>query len=496
MNCVVLGAGIAGIVAGLELQKRGCQVTLIEAAPFAGGRASSWSSSSGLETGAGLHVVADHYVNLLDVLASVDAISQIVWWRRHHYLRPGEPEVVWSYNRLPAPFHLLNSALAMPLPVRARLRLLGASLDAARYRQEDLSLLDEIPYLDWHNRHDLGQGFILDLAALAADAATFLPVQKVAARPVLSWLKYMSRSGNAGRIGTWRRPLSEGLVAPLIAAFKKHGGSLRTSTEAVRLCMDGDGDGGGVRSIMVRPSTAKTPLQMHDGYGQQRPEQVVSCDSLISALPVQALRKLLDVDFAERAGLTQALTLSTVPAISAVVRFDRKVQPTPVGAPLATGCSIRDFLDLSQLRNNEPNTVIQFLVSHSEDWMKEADERIVSALVDDFGALWPRAIGARVVDAAVERIPAAMFAAHPGAHRLRPGTTTKVRNFFVAGDWVRHDLNASMEGAAVSGRLAALAVLRLDNRDDLPILRPHEPLFMRALQRVARPSSAVSGVAQ
>lgn len=256
MKCVVLGAGIAGLVAALELQKRGCQVTLIEAAPFAGGRASSWPSSSGLETGTGLHVVADHYVNLLDILASVGAPSEIVWWNQHYYLRPGEPGVMWSYNRLPAPLHLINSAIAMPLSVHSRFRFLGASLDAARYRQQDLSLLDEISYLDWHNRHRLGQGFILDLAALAADAATFLPLQKVAARPVLSWLKYMSRNRNAGRIGTWRRSLSEGLVAPLVAAFKQFGGTFRSSTEAVRLCIDGNR----VRGVTVRASAAKTPV--------------------------------------------------------------------------------------------------------------------------------------------------------------------------------------------------------------------------------------------
>jgi uncharacterized protein with NAD-binding domain and iron-sulfur cluster len=484
VNCVVVGAGIGGLVAALELQKRGCQVTLIEAASFAGGRTSSWQSHSGLETGTGLHVVADHYLNLLDVLTSVGASSEIVWWDEHHYLRPGQQGIQWRYNRLPAPLHLFNSAVGIPLTLASRIRFLRASLDAARYRQEDLSLLDDISYLEWHHRHGLGQGFVLDLAALAADAATFLPLEKVAARPVLSWLKYMSRNRQAGRIGTWRRPLSEGLVAPLTGAFKNCGGKLLTSMAAVRLCMEGDR----VCGVLVRCCKAKTPMyDSRDDLLQSEPEQTIPCDSLISALPVQELRRLLDAPTAEMAGLTQALTLSTVPAISVVICFDRKINPTPIGAPLATGCAIRDFLDLSLLRDNKANTVIQFLVSRSEEWIAETDERIVSVIVKDFGLLWPPALGAKVINAVVERIPAAMFAAYAGTHRLRPLTNTNLRNFFIAGDWVRHDLNASMEGAAVSGRLAASAVLHLQNRDGVPVLRPGEPLFNRFLQKVARP---------
>ena len=127
--------------------------------------------------------------------------------------------------------------------------------------------------------------------------------------------------------------------------------------------------------------------------------------------------------------------------------------------------------------------------------MGESDDRIISAVARDFRVLWPPAIEAKVVDAAVERILSAMFAAHPGSHRLRPLTETKIPNFFLAGDWVRHDLNASMEGAALSGRLAARAVLRTENRDGVPLLRPDEPLVNRALQFLARPSPALCRVA-
>ena len=39
---VVLGSGIAGLVAGHELAQRGLPVTVLEAAPMPGGRTSTW----------------------------------------------------------------------------------------------------------------------------------------------------------------------------------------------------------------------------------------------------------------------------------------------------------------------------------------------------------------------------------------------------------------------------------------------------------------------
>jgi zeta-carotene desaturase len=494
MKCVVLGAGVAGLVAALELQKRSCEVTLIEAGPRAGGRTSSWSSASGLESGTGLHVVADHYVNLLDVLRGVDALGQIVWWHRHQYLRPAHPAVIWRYNSLPAPFHLLHAARTMPVRGALRLSLLRAGVEAAGYRQSDLSALDDIPYMEWHESHRLGDGFIRDLADLAADAATFLPLDRVAARPVLSWLKYMSRNSAAGRIGTWRLPLYEGLVAPLVRAFGNRGGTLLTSVAVRRLEIRS----GTVASVVVSPSTADRPFYQAAGAPPLAgPERVIPCESVISALPVQALRTVLDSDLACRAGLCDALKLTTTPAVSAVIRFDRNLAARLSGAPLATGCVFRDFADRSSPSAPDGHSDLQFLMSRAEQWIEESDQTIVDAIVRDFSSVWPSAQGAVPVDATVERIGSAMFAAVPGAHRLRPPTETAIPNLFLAGDWIRHDCNASMEGAALSGRLAARAALRAAGRESagspVPVLHPEEPLFCRVLQRCARPVRYAAG---
>lgn len=484
----MLGAGVAGLVSALELLRAGWDVTVVEAGPFAGGRASSWATPAGLISGTGLHVVGNHYVNLLHVLRAVGATDGLTWWDDHLYLRPGCPPVVWKYNRLPAPFHLARAAVHMPAPITIRVRLARAGFDVLRCTAAELAALDCVPYLEWHRLHRLGDGFVRDLAEIAADAATFLPLERVSARAVLSWLKYMSASYLSGRIGAWRVPLSEGLVAPLVRALEARGGELRVSSAAVDLVADSHG----IRQVIVRRTRTTRPwYEAAPRVATVGPPESLACDSVISALPIQYLRALLRPELVDRAGLRAAMALGTVPAISVTMAYDRKIHPSPSGAPLAAGCSIRDLIELP-VEQVPPGagSAFLFLISGADDWLARDDGEIVQMLARDFRAVWPAATGALPVGAVVERIGAAMFAAVPGAHRLRPTTRTEIDNLFVAGDWVRHDLNASLEGAALSGRLAARAVL--GGRGHVDVLQPPEPALARAARALLPPKSEVS----
>jgi uncharacterized protein with NAD-binding domain and iron-sulfur cluster len=62
------------------------------------------------------------------------------------------------------------------------------------------------------------------------------------------------------------------------------------------------------------------------------------------------------------------------------------------------------------------------------------------------------------VRAVVVREHRASFSLAPGSPP-RPPTTTGVPGFFLAGDWIDTGLPGTIEGAALSGRLAADAVL-------------------------------------
>ena len=63
--------------------------------------------------------------------------------------------------------------------------------------------------------------------------------------------------------------------------------------------------------------------------------------------------------------------------------------------------------------------------------------------------------GATVTRSLVMREAEATFASDPAAEGLRPANATPVAGLFLAGDWTRTGLPATIEGAVRSGREAA-----------------------------------------
>lgn len=461
---LVLGSGIAGLVAAWELALRGLRPLVLEAAPIAGGRTSTYRDAGGRFGDTGLHVVADHYVNLQEVLARLGVSERLYWVGQHTYLRAGHAPMAWYFSPYKPPFHLLRPARAMPLSLKSRAGLGRASMTLASMTQADLAELDGVTYLEWHRANGLGDDFVLELAEAASDAATFLPVSRASARAVISWLKYLMRHRRAGDVGLFRGTLAECMIDPLTRAITAAGGEVRLSTAVRRLVLD---DRNRVTGVVVARSRATGPVHNADGAVTcDAEETTLPCEAVVSALSLQGLRALLDATgpHTTRAlGLADAMTLTTTPALSLILTFDRKIRPMPDGAPLCTGVAMRDFVDFECLQRapyDAPGSVYQFVITRADERIDDPADRIITDITRDLVSVWPSARGARVVDAALERIGSAMFAALPGAHKKRPGVATRAPNLHLAGDFTHHELNASMEGAAFSGRRAADALLR------------------------------------
>jgi uncharacterized protein with NAD-binding domain and iron-sulfur cluster len=84
------------------------------------------------------------------------------------------------------------------------------------------------------------------------------------------------------------------------------------------------------------------------------------------------------------------------------------------------------------------------------------DELIARAL-RELRTARPDTRAAKVLRASVVRERRATFSLAPG-QPARPGTRTNVDRLMLAGDWVETGLPATIEGAALSGRLSAEAI--------------------------------------
>ena len=77
MKIAIIGAGLAGLTAAVDLVDEGHEVDLYEAKPFMGGKVGSWEDSDGNHIEMGLHVFFFNYANLFALMKKVGAFENL-----------------------------------------------------------------------------------------------------------------------------------------------------------------------------------------------------------------------------------------------------------------------------------------------------------------------------------------------------------------------------------------------------------------------------------
>lgn len=106
MKAIMMGGGMGGLAAAMNLLDLGVEVSLVEADQMFGGRASSWLDEDGDMIDNALHVFFPYYVNLLEFFKKMGIYENIVWKdSEFYYAQPGGNQAVLKFKKIPAPFH-------------------------------------------------------------------------------------------------------------------------------------------------------------------------------------------------------------------------------------------------------------------------------------------------------------------------------------------------------------------------------------------------------
>jgi 15-cis-phytoene desaturase len=106
------------------------------------------------------------------------------------------------------------------------------------------------------------------------------------------------------------------------------------------------------------------------------------------------------------------------------------------------------------------------VLAPADDYIAKSDDDIVAATMSELERLFPQHIGPRAAFKAnllkfhVVKTPRSVYRTTKGLQGSRPTQRTPIPNFFLAGDFTLQMYLASMEGAVLSGKLAANEVAR------------------------------------
>ncbi|MFZ0887648.1 MAG: FAD-dependent oxidoreductase, partial [Candidatus Binataceae bacterium] len=128
-DVVVIGAGFAGLSAGVALAERGFRVAVLERKPALGGRAYSFADpETGDQVDNGQHVLMGCYRQTLDFLKQIGTLDKLVFHRNLEIemLAADGARACLYTARMPGPLHMAGALIRYRhLSPRERIRLVA-----------------------------------------------------------------------------------------------------------------------------------------------------------------------------------------------------------------------------------------------------------------------------------------------------------------------------------------------------------------------------------
>ena len=431
-EALVVGGGLAGITAALILAERGWQVTLAEARPRLGGRATSYQRGE-LTVDNGQHVFlrcCTAYLGLLERLGAGPGTGMSVLQDRLDIpLRaPDGGTARLRRTGAPAPLHLAGSLLGYGLlPLRDRARLGRAAL-ALRFTDPDSPATDEQGFGQFMRARGQSTRSLDRLWSVISTAT--LNIEPDAASLALAAKVFrtgMLEDKGGADLGYAAVPLGEIHDTRARQALAEHGVEVRDGTKALSLAAD--------RSVRLRTR--------EDGELTLRP------DAVVLAVPHDAAAALLPP------GVPRPFeALGHSPILNVHVRYDRQVMDVPF---LAGVDSPAQWIFDRTAPSGLPGTgrYVAVTVSAADAFVERPVAELRSLFENELTRLLPGARGAQVEEFFVTREKHATFRQASGSARLRPGPATALPGVLLAGAWTATGWPDTMESAVRSGINAA-----------------------------------------
>jgi squalene-associated FAD-dependent desaturase len=437
-HAVVVGAGLAGITAALQLADAGVRVTLAEARPRLGGLAFSFRRGD-LSVDNGQHVYLRCCTAYRWFLDRVDGAAlapvqdrldvPVLDVGRAGGARLGR----LRRNALPVPLHLAAGLAMYPhLSLAERLSVGRAALALKALDPADPAL-DDIDFATWLGRHGQSARTIealWDLVGVATLNATASHASLGLAAKVFK-TGLLTEPG-AADIGWAHVPL----------------GDLHDTLARKAL------DSAGVRTEL---RTRVGGIARRDGGGWlvDLEGERIEADTVVLAVPQRETHALLPEGALDDPG--RLLDIGVSPILNVHVVYDRKVLRRPFFAAL--GSPVQWVFDRTEASGLGEGQYLALSQSAADDEIDTPVADLRARYLPELERLLPAAGGARVLDFFVTRERTATFAPTPGVGRLRPSTRTNAPGLFLAGAWTATGWPATMEGAVRSGFGAAGAAL-------------------------------------
>ncbi len=473
MKIAIVGAGLAGLTAAVDLVDDGHEVDLFEAKPFMGGKVGSWEDTDGNHIEMGLHVFFFNYANLFALMRKVGAIDNLLPKEHTHlFVNKGGDIKSLDFRFIAgAPFNGLKAFFTTPqLNWIDKLRnaiALGTSpivrgLIDYEGAMKTIRSLDSISFQKWFLNHGGSLNSIERMWNPIAYALGFIDCEAISARCMLTIFMMFASKTEASKLNLLKGSPHKWLTKPILDYIEKKGGRLHLEN-VVKEIHYNDLDNPSVTGL-----TLKTP----EG------EKTIQADKYLAACDVSGIKRIIPRSWRRFKEFDQLFKLDAVPVATVQLRYDGWVtemnnQQSQLDLRNASGLdnllytADADFSCFADLAFSSPvdykkdglGSLLQCVLTPGDPWITKPSDEIVRHTDLQVRNLFPSSRGLRLVWSNVVKVSHSLYREAPGMEPYRPNQKTSFNNFFLAGSYTKQDYIDSMEGATMSGHLAASAML-------------------------------------
>jgi zeta-carotene desaturase len=484
----IIGCGLAGMVAAMDLADAGHQVEMFETRPFVGGKVSSWKDKDGNHIEMGLHVFFGCYYNLFGIMKRTGGFDKNLRIKEHvhTFVNTGGNTGALDF-RFPigAPVSGLQAfarteQLAIPDKVDNAVRLAISPIVRALIDfdggMDMVRELDDMTFSEWFQSFGGKRGSIDRMWDAIAYALGFLDCDSISARCMLTIFMLFAIRTEASVLRMLDGSPQTGLHDPIIKYLTDRDVKINLSTPVRDLVHEIDSEG--------RPTRIK-------GIKVGAKEIYTEFDAVIAAVDVPGIKKLLPDNFKQVPFFEKIYNLDTVPIATVQARFDGWVtelhdetrmmnvagdQSDGRGAGIdnllySVDAEFSCFADLAITSPGEyykegEGSLIQGVFD--ERAFSRSNEQLVKDFIEQLHNLFPSSKKLNCTWSSVVKLGQSLYREKPGQDKFRPTQATPIPNFFLSGSYTYQDYLDSMEGATRSGLMVADEIIaRADGENGL-----------------------------
>lgn len=469
VRAAVIGAGLAGLSTAKYLADVGFEPTVYEARDVLGGKVAAWKDADGDWYETGLHIFFGAYPNVRQLFKELD-IEDRLQWKEHSMIfnmkqtpedvLPGPDGLISAkpkYSRfdfpdaLPAPFNGIlailrnNDMLTWEEKIKFAIGLLPAIVRGRDYVEE----CDSLSWTEWLRKQGIPEGVNDEVFVAMSKALNFIGPDDISTTVILTALNRFLLEKDGSKMAFLDGSPTERLCEPMVQHIEDRGGCVLLQKPLKEIHLNADG---AVKELVIRGIG-----------GPDVADEIVHADVYVSALPVDILKLVLPEQWKSIDTFSRLENLAGVPVINVHLWFDRKL--TDVDNLLFSRSPLLSvYADMSNTcreYENSTKSMLELVLAPADEYIGKSDEEIIAATMEELERLFPQHIGELASDRAellkyhVVKTPRSVYKTTKGLNASRPSQRTPIHNFFLAGDFTLQMYHASMEGAVLSGKLAA-----------------------------------------